>query len=324
LALFLSIASLIPADAQTTATTTPVGFITVTVPAAVDASTPSNKAISIPLYNPADFVSAVASVDSASAFTMTGATWTANQFATTPHFVRIKTGAQVGKFFLIVSNTTNQLTVDTRGAALGTVLAVNDTCEIVPANTLGSIFGTTTPMVKTGATVNLADKVFIWNGSAWDTYYHNGANWRKSGSLANQNNVVIYPDEGLFVARVDTTAPLALTFLGTVPSTAEQSDLAGAGSTFVGNRFPVDLQLVSLGLHLTPNWVSGATVDVADKVFVWNGAAWDSYYYNGTNWRKSGNLANQNTAVIPAGTSLFITRASASAATLTQPLPYTP
>ncbi|MES2568595.1 MAG: TIGR02597 family protein [Verrucomicrobiota bacterium] len=312
-------------SAETTATTTPVGFITVTIPAAANATTPSSRTLSIPLYNTAAYAGAVASVDSSSAFTVSGAAWTANQFTTVPHFVRVKTGTNVGRFFLIASHTANQLTVNTNGANLTTLLAANDNCEIVPANTLGSVFGTTTPLLQANADAALADKVFIWNGTAFDSFFHNGTNWRKATTTTNENNTVLYPDEGFFITRVATT-PVNLTLMGTVPSTAEKTDLAGSGSTFIGNRFPVDIQLVALGLHQTPNWVSGPTAKTSDTVYAWNMAAgiWDVYFYNGTNWKKSGSLANQNTTVIPAGTSLFVTRANGTPVTLAQVLPYTP
>jgi uncharacterized protein (TIGR02597 family) len=308
-------------SAQTTATTTPVGFITVSVPAGT-ANSPSNKAVAIPLYNAPAFIGAVSSIDNSTSFTMSGATWTAGQFTTTAHVVRIRSGTQTGRLYTITGNTANQLTVDTRGGSLAGVLSVNDSCEVIPANTLGTVFGTTTPIVQTGASALDADNVFIWNGTTFDTYFHDGTNWRKAGSLLSQNNTVIYPDEGVFVAR-RATSPLTLTFMGTVPSGTEKTELE-TGSTFIGNRFPIDVQLGAIGFQSTTGWVAGADASTADKVFVWNGTTWDTYYYNGTNWRKAGNLNNQDTTLITAGTSLFITRSGANPAVLSQALPYTP
>ncbi|MDB6151955.1 MAG: secretion protein [Chthoniobacteraceae bacterium] len=325
-ALACSIAAVLvdPAMAETTtATTTPVGFITVTVPAATNATTPSSRTLSIPLYNTAAYAGAVASVDSSSAFTIAGAAWTANQFTTAPHFVRVKTGAQVGRFFLIASHTANQLTLSTNGANLTTLLAANDTVEIVPANTLGSVFGTTTPLLQSNANADLADKIFIWNGTAFDTYFHNGTNWRKTTTVTNANTTVLYPDEGFFVTRVATT-PVNITLMGTVPSTAEKTDLAGAGSTFIANRFPVDIAISALGLQQTAGWTSGPAPESADSLYVWNGTTWDTYFYNGTNWRKTNSLKNQDAVVIPTGTAMFITRINGTTATLAQVLPYTP
>ena len=314
------------ASAQTTATTTPVGFITKSIAAAADAANPTNFTFSIPLYATADFTSAVVSVDSANQFTMSSAAWTAGQFTTSPHLVRVKTGTNVGRIFLISANTTNQLTVILPATVptLVGLLAVNDSCEILPANTLATVFGPTATGLLTGASAGVADNVLLWNGVTWDTFYNNGTNWKKSGNLSNQNNVVIYPDDGLFISHKGLSAT-SLTIMGTVPSTTELSELDGsAGATFLGNRFPVDTTLLSLGLQTTPNWTNGASAGVADNVLLWNGTTWDVYYYNGTNWKKSGSLANQNTTVIPTSTAPFITRKDAGSSVLTQVLPYVP
>ncbi len=320
----LSITALLNGANAQTASTVPVGFMTVTIPASPDGIIASSAAMSVPLYKAADFTGAVSTVDSSTQFTATGASWVAGAFANAaaPRLVRIKAGAQVGKIFPVTANTTNQLTI---AGDLTGVLSIGDSIEVLPANTLGLLFGSTTPVLQTGATATTpgADNVFILTNNTWGTYYHNGVNWKKSGSLANQNNTIIYPDDGVFVVHYGTS-PVALTFVGTVPSTSEQTDLVGSGSTFIANRFPVDTQLLATGIHLIPGWVNGATVDVADNVFAWNAAQnkWDTFYHNGVNWKKSGSLANQNTTVIPSGSAVVIKRSSATPATLTQALPY--
>lgn len=326
-------------QAQTTATTVPAGFITITIPAAANGSTPSNRALSIPLYKTADFVGVVASVDSANQVTLTGAVWTANQFAsvTAPRLLRIKTGANTGKFFLVTANTPNQVTVDLTGsgvANLNTVLtASTNTCEVVPANTIGSVFGNATnpPSMLPGATSDVADNVLLWNGGtgAWDKYFWTGTIWKRTGGV-DRSNVVIYPDDGVFVVRRDTAAPLNITFMGTVPSTNEQSGVAASGATFMANRFPVDTTLGALGLHNIPGWVAGATSDAADVVYVWNGTSnvWDKYFWTGSIgspvniWKRTGNTDRSNT-VISAGTAVFITH-TGSSFDLAHTLPYTP
>ena len=119
--------------------------------------------------------------------------------------------------------------------------------------------------------------------------------------------------------------------MGTVPSTTEQTDLNGGsvanpGYTYISNRFPVDTTLLTLALQTTSGWVNGASANGADNVLIFNSTSqtWDTFYYNGTNWKKSGNLANQNTALIPAGTGVFVIRTGTGTSTLTQALPYTP
>lgn len=326
--------------AQTTATTTPVGFVTVTIPAATNATTPSNRALSFPLYKAADFVGAVASVDSVNQFTLTGAAWTAGQFAvsTAPRFVRIKTGTNTGKFFLVTANTTNQLTVDLTGSgvtALSTILTTTptaDTCEVLPANTIGSVFGNASnpPVLLAGATSDVADNVLLWNGTTgvWDKYFWTGTIWKRTGGV-DRSNVVIYPDDGVFVVH-RTLASVSLNIMGTVPSTNEQSGVSSSGATFLANRFPIDTTLGALGLQNIPGWVAGGTSDAADVVYVWNGTTnvWDKYFWTGSVgspvniWKRTGNVDRSNT-VISAGTAVFITH-TGSAFDLAQTLPYTP
>jgi hypothetical protein len=204
-------------------------------------------------------------------------------------------------------------------------------------NTIGNVFGnaTTPPTLKAGSTATDADNVLLWNGSAWDTYFWTGTVgspnniWKRTGN-ADRTHQPIYPDDGVFVVHKDTAAAAVVTFLGTVPSTAEKSDIVNAGSTFLGNRFPTDNTLGGLGLHLLPAWDPGATANDSDNVLLWNPAtgAWDTYFYTGNVgspvniWKRTGNTDRSSTPV-PAGTSVFITHTGALQ-TLAQALPYTP
>ncbi len=329
--------------AQTVATT-PVGFNTATVPAALDVNTPSNIALSAAFYAPAIFTGAVASVDSTNQISLSGAAFgtSPQQLTVTPFLARMKSGASVGRFFIITANTATQVTLDTTTAGYTLVTAsptntqtqvnVGDSVEILPANTFGTLFGTSSVPFQTGATANSADNIQLFNGTTWDVYFNNGTNWKKSGNGLNQNNTVILPDRGMFVIRRGTSA-LSLTFLGTVPSTTEKTDFPGPGSTFRANRFPVDMTfggtgLTAVNLQNLPNWQSGATANTADNLYLWNttNRTWDVYFYNGTNWKKSGNGLNQNSTAIPAGSAMFVVRqssASGATSTLTQTLPYT-
>ncbi|MCE9609337.1 MAG: hypothetical protein K8R23_03820 [Chthoniobacter sp.] len=337
-----------PLHSQTTATTTPVGFVTVTIPAAPSANVPSSRALSIPLYKSADFVGAVAAVDSVNQLSLTGAAFTVGQFASTtaPRLVRVKTSAtaaHVGKFFIITANTATQLTVDLTGTGVTNIADVitagvtPDTVEILPANTIGTVFGnaSTLPTLAAGATASAADNVLLWNGTAWDTYFWTGTAgspnniWKRTGNT-DRSNTVIYPDDGVFVVHKDTGSQAVITLMGTVPSTSEQSDIGASGNSFLANRFPTDTTLGSLGLHLLPGWSSGATANSADTVNVWNAttSAWDTYFWTGligspnNIWKRTGNTDRSST-VISAGTAIYIAHTGASL-NLTQALPYTP
>ena len=315
-------------EAQTTASTIPVGYQQITVAAAADSATPTNTVISVPFYNAAAFAAAITSVDSASAVSTSSATFITNGYAAvaTPFLLHMQTGASAGRYFLITANTTTQLTVAPRGYDLTTILSVGDTYEIVPANTLAGLFGSNaaTFAFQTGASASQADNIQLWNSTQWAVYYNNGTNWKQSGNLNNQNNAIIYPDEGLYITR-RATSPLTLTFVGTVPSSTERSDLLGPGSTFISNRFPTGTTLNAVGFQNLPNWLSGTTASQSDNVYLWTGTTWGVYYYNGTNWKQSGSLLNVNTQAIPSGTAAFVIRqssASGISSTLAQSLPY--
>lgn len=316
------------ADASsTTAATVPVGFTTIAITPASDTNTPSSQVLSVPFYQPAAFAAAVSSIDNSTQFTSNSASWTANQFAQTgaPYLVHFKSGSSVGRYFLIQSNTTNQVTIYPRGYDLTATAAAADTFEIVPANTLGSVFGTSSVPFQTGSTAAVADNVYLWNGTSFDVFYHNGTSWRGTGFLGSQNATILYPDEGVFLLR-RSTAALSLSFLGTVPSTTERSDVNGPASTFVSNRFPTDTTLVALGFQSLPNWQTGTTAATADNVYIWNGTSWDVYYYNGSSWRATGFLGSRDSTVIPTGSAVFVVRrssASGTTASLAQALPYT-
>lgn len=314
------------ASAQTTTvSTTPVGYLTAAIPASPDGVNPSNTVVSVPLYSTAVYAGAITSVDSSTSFSSGSAAWATNQFTASPTLVRIKTGANTGRNFLITANTATQLTVNTDGFDLTQLLSVNNTFEIIPANTLGSLFGTNSVQFQTASTASGADNLLLFNGASWDIYYNNGTNWKKSGSLNNQNNTVIYPDEAIFIERFGLSS-LSLTFMGVVPSGTERTDLPGPGYAFMANRFPTDTTIASFGLQALSGWQSGASASGAgDNLEIFNGTNWDVYYYNGTNWKKSGSLLTQDSTTIPAGSAVFILRqssASGTSATLVQNLPY--
>ena len=318
---------------QAQGTTLPVGYLAITVPAAASASNPGNATVSVPFYAAIIRGGTIASVDSATSFSIGSASWTAGQFTAAPHFVRITTGTHTGRFFLITANSSNQLTVETRGYSLVSGAPANtseirllttDSVEIIPAHTLGTLFGASSVAFQTGGSAAAADNVIIWDGSMWVPYFHDGTSWKTTGSFIPQNNAVVRPDTTMFIVRRALTS-LTLTLIGTVPSGTERTDLPGPGSVFVSRRFPANTTLSALGLHTLPGWGSGNSASSADEVNLWNGTTWESFYYNGTNWKKAGSFVNADSQPVPASSGLFVTRRSSAAgttSTLTQAAPY--
>jgi uncharacterized protein (TIGR02597 family) len=324
-----------------TVQTIPVGFNTATVTAAPNASTPSSTVVSVPFYQIASFQGAISTVDSSNQISFSGTTFTSTLTAP-PYLARLKTGTSVGRFFLVTSFTNTQLTLDTATAGYTLTtgspsttqaqVAVGDSVEILPANTLGTLFPSGAPF-QTGPSSSQADNVYIWNGTTWDVFFHNGTNWKKTANFGNFETKPVLPDQGLFIVRRGTS-PLNLTFLGTVSSTTERTDFPGAGSSFKSNRFPVDATLAGsatsttypLNLQSLPNWQSGASAAAADNVYIWNGTTWDVFFYNGTNWKKTANFGTFDNQKVLLGSAMFIVRRSTAAgsnSTLVQTLPYT-
>jgi uncharacterized protein (TIGR02597 family) len=332
------LAAALPAQ---TVQTIPVGFNTASITPATDATHPKSSVVSVPFYQIATFQGATSTVDSSNQISFTGTTFTST--LTGPKYLaRFKTGNSVGRFFIISSFTNTQLTLDTTTAGYTLTtgspsntqaqIAPGDSVEILPANTLASLFGTGANVVFQTGSVNTADNIFIWNKTLqhFDNYFHNGTNWRLSGNGNIQDNFVVLPDAGLFIQRRGTAA-LNLTFLGTVPSTTERTDYPGPASSFVNTRFPIDYTFKGstnpLNLQNVPGWTPGS-VNTADQALLWNNALqhWDIYFYNGTNWRLSGNGNIQDNTAIPLGTPIFIVRRSTAAgngSTFAQTLPYT-
>jgi len=324
-----------------TATTDPVGFFSKALVVSAGGGARTTATVSVPLYRPPVYTAAATSVTNGSPQSTcqlsggnfgTGVGQT--DVTTYPHLMRIKTSTDtthIGRFFEVKAASGDQLSLD--DTALASFLSIGDTCEVFPANTLGNTFGaitgtgnTSTSTVPAGwvtaASAASADNVFIWNGS-WLTFYHNGTNWKQSGSGLNKNFTIIYPGEGLFVGRIGTT-PITLVTTGTVPTTTERTNVTGSGQTLVANRFPVDMTLLACHFETIPGWVSGANASAADNVYIYSNG-WQTYYYTGTIWKKSGSGLDQGTiTTIPAGSAVFLRRTTAGNSTLTQNTPYTP
>ena len=331
----VSLTLIASSQAQTTVTTDPVGFTNVVIAPSVDGTNPAGTVISTPFHTAPIYAGTITSVDGSNSFSDSSAAWTASQFVSgsAPCLVKIKSGASVGRAFLVTVNGTNQITVNSAGYNLTTLLSASDSYQIIPANTLTTLFTSGTASgsfpFQIGASAASADDVCVWNGSGWIVYYNNGTNWKQSGSLISQNNTIIYPDEALYILRRSMT-PLTVTFAGTIPTTNEKTDVPGGANTFLANRYPQDMVLYSstssnsLSLQNIPNWQSGSSAASADKVCLWTGSGWSVYYYNGTNWKKSGSLLIQDSTVVPANSAMYISRMSSSGTNVTfsQLIPY--
>jgi hypothetical protein len=99
---------------------------------------------------------------------------------------------------------------------------------------------------------------------------------------------------------------LTITTTGNVPVTQVKYIVPTSGSRFFARFFPTDGTLNDFGFQNLPGWRStnqpGVTVATADKVStVDSSGVLRSYYYDGTNWKRSGSSSSQNAVTVPAG-----------------------
>jgi len=284
--------------------TTPVGAVTLTFPQGLSA---------ISLQLDAEPVGQFETISvGPSLITSSPESWEDGSYSVpaAPYVIRMTSGAASGASFRVLGNTTNTLTVDSRGIDLSTIVSVGDRFSIVPIDTLASLFGSSSVDFLIGSSASSADNILLWSGTNWLTYFHNGVSWRRSGSLSNQNDTPLMPDAGLLVQRRSPDT-LSLVLVGKVRESAPKVFLKPNSSSWVTGNFPIPMSLSSLTIRTVPGWLDGASASAADNVLVWGGESWLTFFHNGTTWRRSGSLANQDSFVLPAGAPYFVVRRSA-------------
>jgi len=294
----------------------------------------------MPLVNPPVFAGFASTVNPAS-IVVTNGTWTANQFITPGkhYFVLIKTGLQAGRTLLVVGNTADTLTLDVEDTNLNAagfaVAAGIDTFALFEGNSLGALFGTVadaggilTSGLKGGTTSSTADRVQVYNGTAFIGYFFNttlGYWVLTSGGTTNQNGFILYPDDGMLITRRGVTGNL--TMFGRVPATKLLTKFPGGSTNVVTVRFPVNTTLGGLNFGAPGTWLNGSSASAADTVGLWNGSNWVLYYKNASNvWVKNhGGSTDQSATAIPAGRAIQILKrgtATGVASFFSQSLPY--
>jgi hypothetical protein len=221
-----------------------------------------------------------------------------------PHFVRLTQdgSSDVGRTFLITSNTSTQLTLDTSrlasGETLQNIFQVNYTVEIIPGNTLGGLMGTTVTEcpLKEGFPPT-ADLVYLWDTTLWKSYFFFSGNvsfpagWSQIGnpSAGLQNDKVLYPDEGVIVAR-RTGSTATIEVVGSVSEVNQKMRLPATGQQVVmNNPFGTDVllgEIIPCGYlgtgasQFRPSLADG-NYTLADTIYFLSGSTWTQYYYKG-------------------------------------------
>jgi hypothetical protein len=326
--------------AQTTATTDPVGFTTVSITAGTGTAK-RNTFFSLPLLETLENFSgnAAGTITGVGATTISdsSANWAAGALSqvASPYVIMITSGAAEGAMFLISStspNTSTSVTISSTDTAqvpnlanLG--VASGNTYKIFACDTLSSFFGVPSPTgISGGTSPSTADTILITvNGSA-STYYYNttlGRWTRVAFGNPSAANTPLLPYYGLQYQRLGSTA-LSFVTTGNVPTISRKVQVKNSGVTLLAQYWPTSSTLSSLGLQSMPGWASG-NAQTGDNVLVTTGGSTLTYYYDGTNWRRVafGNPISNNVE-IPIGSAVQLSKKGNSPgyATLAQIRPY--
>ena len=335
-------------QSTTTATTEPVGFVTVGITAGTG-SAKKNTLFSVPLLE-------TEAIDGQVAGTITGVTastisnsnagWTAGALSqpATPYLIQITSGEAEGRLFLISSsantggavagtaNTGTTVTVssiDTTQVNLTTlgIVSGTDTYKIFACDTLSSFFGTpATSGVQGGTAAASADTIVAVSNGVPSTYFYSttSVKWVKVAfGSPDASNVALLPYYGIQYSRLANTA-LSFVVTGQVPTQQREVAVKNSGTTVVSQFWPSDTTLGTSGLSTVVT--SGASATLADTVILTANGVVSTYFYNGTNWKKVAfSTPNADTTVLAIGTSMQIVRKGSASGytTLTQAVPYT-
>ena len=222
-----------------------------------------------------------------------------------PHFVKlIESGDDdEGRVFLITDNNATRLTLDisrlANGESLPNILQSDYSIEVVPAPTLGSVFGNTSsdldlnPSSSNGSVAG-ADFVYFYNGNSYILYCFmpagsgRAAAWYSSMYMrfGRRNDLVFYPDEAFIIAK-RTSGNLVLDFDGGASGGDQKMKLPiESGAVVMNNPYGTDMLLA----ELIPSKVfgsgasnfktgSGESDTAADQLFFLDGATWSQFYY---------------------------------------------
>ncbi len=336
-------------QAQETATTDPVGFVTVGITAGTGTAK-RNTLFSLPLLETESITGQVAGTITgvtANTISNSSAAWTPGALSepTAPYLIQITSGAAKGRLFLISSsagtgganagtaNTADTVTVSPVDAAQVdlTTLGINlgeDSYKIYACDTLSSFFGPASGVLGGSGASNADTVILVVNGSA-STYFYNTsvspARWSKVAfGSPSADNVPLLPYYGIQYSRLADT-PLSFVVTGGVPTTDRQVEVKNSGVTLLAQYWPANSTLDSLGLQSIAGWLAGANANAADTVVLTSGGSANTYFYDGTNWRRvSFGSPLSNDVSIDVGTTVLINRKGTASGfgTLAQIPPY--
>ncbi|MFP6899306.1 MAG: hypothetical protein VCA36_00090, partial [Opitutales bacterium] len=213
------------------------------------------------------------------------------------HFLRITEpdGQYEGRFFLITANDGTTLTLENPANEDFTIIFPQDTkVEVVPAHTLGSVFGITDCLLSEGNST-AADLIYLYHPNATDAdpdsgyvaHYNDGTGWKRESNGSSSDDLILYPDEAFIIARRGTT-DLELEFSGNLLSVDMQAMLPATNEKrLLNNPFGMDVLLTELidfpnlttDTSVVTKWYAHDEDEVADNLRILNKGVWLSYWH---------------------------------------------
>jgi len=333
---FIVAAALLQAAvAQTTVTTDPVGFLTLTVYGPASTGGTANTYLGLAFTQPVNYQ---ATLSSASGTTLTdsSATWTAtaNGFngISGAFYIELISGAGAGRMSQITGNTANTITT---ANDLSSFVTAGTGYKIRPNWTLASVFGATDQAGLAGGTLITADQILVYStsGQQYATYYYKtsgigGTGWRSSASTSTDaSNTPFLPTDGIIVVR-HTAGNVSFSLAGAV-KLGQTALPVVPGTNLLSNVYPSGtFTLATSGL--VASGLTGGTLVTADQVLIYDNTAnqYNTYYYKtsgigGTGWRSSASTSTDaSNTPIPFGASVIIQRTNPGSFTWVAPQPF--
>jgi hypothetical protein len=277
----------------TTATTTPVGYVTETI------SPNKYNLIGLTLHQGA-FVSGTLASSQPTVGSVVAASADFSGIVSTDNYiVEISSGSSEGVIFEVPGTSFNDSTdTITIGGTGSSSPYASSTFIVRKAATLSTVFGTSNEVgLLAGASAAVADVILVPSpsGSGFDEYFYSnggffGVGWRKSGAGAvNQANSPISYIDGVYLFRRGAT-PLTFTIAGEVKLKKSSLPVTSGFGTY-SSVYPVGVNLANSGLQAS--LTQGASATAADVVLIPTAVGFDEYFYSnggffGVGWRKSG------------------------------------
>ena len=337
--------------AQTTATTDPVGFITLTVAGGGSVTSPKLSLVSPTVTQPISWQGAITGVvgtGSGPTATTTitvsstpSAPWTVNQFngAAGSFFVEIVTVLPnthtTGALAVISATTANSITVAGNLTSPNVFAQVGDSIRIRKEMTFNDTLGATnTAGLLSTDDPATADEVLVYDGASSASYYYyigdvsNPAGWYNSTSFLPAGNVVIGSHQGVVIKRKAAGA-LSFTANGAVKTGNTLFPVVN-GLNVLGTVSAQGLTLATSGLY-TGNATTGVKPSddpsTADELTIYSGANQGNYYYysgdvsNVAGWYGSVDFLPHGTVVLQPGAAFVLNRKGGPAFNWSLPSP---